>query len=100
MATLKPAAKRAAHRNSTAGTIGASSAPAEPMVHVVPLGGQLVRMASGERVLSYRLTDPAVADRVATYRAKILSSPEQATKFLKQVGTLNRSGKLSKKFGG
>ena len=58
------------------------------------------RMASGARVTSYSLADPEMAARVAAFKAEITASPEAAGKFLTKVGILNRSGKLSRNFGG
>ena len=56
--------------------------------------------ANGYRVKSYSLADPAVADRVAALREKITSSQTESLRFLKQVGVINKSGKLSRNFGG
>jgi hypothetical protein len=63
-------------------------------------GMWIVRDASGRMVERRSLADPEVAARIAEMRAQITSSPEESVKFLKQVGVLNRSGKLAKKFGG
>jgi hypothetical protein len=58
----------------------------------------LVRAASGQFMVARSLADPAVAEQVAAVHAQITSSKAEAVKFLKQVGVLNRSGKLAKEF--
>ena len=60
----------------------------------------VVRMASGARVVNYTLADPEVAERVQALHARLTGSKEEAIGFLKKVGIINRSGKLSKNFGG
>jgi hypothetical protein len=59
-----------------------------------------VRLATGMRVISYSLADPEMAQRLAALQSRLQASPDAGTKLLKDVGILNRSGKLSKKFGG
>lgn len=63
-------------------------------------GGHMVRMADGRRVMSYSLADPEMADRVQALMNKLGGSKEESIKLLKKAGILNRSGKLSKNFGG
>lgn len=59
-----------------------------------------VRMATGKRMVSYSLADPEMTQRVEALQTRLRASPAAGTKLLKDVGILNRSGKLSKKFGG
>lgn len=59
-----------------------------------------VRMASGQRVVSYTLADPEVEERVTALSDRLADSKDESVKFLKKVGILNRSGKLSRNFGG
>jgi hypothetical protein len=60
----------------------------------------VVRMASGARVVNYTLADPEVAVRMNALHTRLTGSKEDAVGFLKKVGIINRSGKLSKNFGG
>lgn len=60
----------------------------------------VVRMSSGQRVVSYSLADPEVADSIAALKARLAGSEQESIKLLKAAGILNRSGKLSKNFGG
>jgi hypothetical protein len=47
-----------------------------------------------------KLSDPAARHDVAALEKKITSSRQQATAFLREVGVLTPTGKLSRKFGG
>lgn len=58
------------------------------------------RTASGRRVGNLSLADPEMTNRVEALKARLTGSPEDSIKFLKKVGIINRSGKLSKNFGG
>ena len=58
------------------------------------------RAANGQRVASFTLADPEVADRVNAFTTRVAGSKEDSIKVLKKVGIINRSGKLSKNFGG
>lgn len=60
----------------------------------------MARMASGARVAAYTLNDPEVAERMNALHARLTGSKEESIAFLKKVGIINRSGKLSKNFGG
>lgn len=62
--------------------------------------GQLVRTANGRFVLSHSLADPEAQKALAAFRLRVTASPEASKTFLKGVGILNKSGKLSRKFGG
>ena len=53
--------------------------------------------AGADRVT--RLTDPKVHDRLADLK-RSLSDPVKARDFLRDVGTLTASGKLSRRYGG
>jgi hypothetical protein len=60
----------------------------------------VTRMASGARVMNYTLADPEMQPRIQALSKRLTGSKEESVKFLKKVGILNRSGKLSKNFGG
>jgi|GEM_PF-2565860 len=60
----------------------------------------LVRTASGRFTMAHSLADPALKDQLEAFRRKNADTPEASKKFLQHVGILNKSGNLSRKFGG
>lgn len=58
------------------------------------------RSAMSGRYMAPTLSDPDVAARLEAFLVQTETTPGGSVKFLKKVGILNRSGKLSKNFGG
>lgn len=77
--------------------------PSPKQVHVLRKAGGgmvVVRKANGELVATGSMADPAMAARMAAMRAELTKSPETSVAFLQKVGVLNKSGKLSRNYGG
>jgi hypothetical protein len=62
--------------------------------------GPLVRTASGDYVVYRTLADPEMKPVMDAYQRKITSSKAAAEDFLKKVGILTPSGRLSRRYGG
>ena len=63
--------------------------------------GMVVRHAADGRIVETRsLADPESAKDMEAFRRKISKSPAAASTFLKDVGILTPTGRLSRRFGG
>jgi predicted deacylase len=62
--------------------------------------GPLVRTASGDYVVYRTLADPEMKETMDAYRKKVTRSKASAQAFLKEIGILNKSGKLARSYGG
>jgi hypothetical protein len=71
-----------------------------PATKPKPAPLHVVHSASGQVMMARTLNDPALADTLAEVIAEMTSSKEASVVALKRIGILNRSGKLSKNFGG
>lgn len=60
----------------------------------------VVMTAGGRSVTAYTLADPEVAQRIEALTARLAKDQASSLAALKKIGILNRSGKLSKNFGG
>lgn len=71
-------------------------------MHIVHSANRVIvkRDSAGRIVETRSLADPESAKDLEAFRRKVNKSPETASAFLKDVGILTPTGRLSRRYGG